>query len=322
MLYQKKVIDKIILLRETCSYYKNVFIPLIAASTVKIEDVYISNRLNDSISVSNFVSPYTQAKFLPYLEYHIADHCNLNCHGCGHSSSLVREPVFPILSKFIKDLEQLHKFIDDFGKIRIMGGEPLLNPEINEYVKLTRRLYPFTDIRVVTNAILLPKMPKEFFNTLRDCNVVVDITFYPPMKSKMSDIQNLLRENGVRVDVSTMPKEEFFKRGIINPHSHLRETFIDCMSGFPCNFLYDGKISACGAPVSNKYFNEYFNQNFPTDGALDLYDESVTTEKIIRHLLKPIRACAHCGTVQNFKWRPAKHPIALSDWVVDYPVDN
>lgn len=272
----------------------------------KLNDTYITSRLNKEIFVPNFIEPYVSAKFLPYLEFHIADHCNLNCHACGHCSSLVKEPVFPVLKKFTKDFEQLNKFIDDIGIIRIMGGEPLLNTEINEYIKLNRRLYPFADIRVVTNAILLPQMPEDFFETLRTCNVAVDITFYHPMQSKMPDIKNLLYKKDVKFNISSTPKDVFFQRGLLKPHNHLRKTFfLECE--YYCTFLYDGKIAACTRPFTNKYFNGY----------LDLYDESITTEKIIHHLLTPMKLCGYCGDKKTIKWRPIKHPVKLSDWVTD-----
>lgn len=198
-----------------------------------------------------------------------------------------------------------------------MGGEPLLNPDINEYVKLNRRLYPFADIRVVTNAILLPKMPESFFETLRTCNVSVDISVYMPMRSKIPAIQDLLQAQGIKVGIGSSSRDEFFKNLCINPVNNIREAFFRNCIGKVCNSMYDGKIAVCTSPFIRKYFNEYFNQNLPTDGGLDLYDESTTTEKIVRHLLKPIKGCAHCGRAQIIKWKTVKHPVKLSDWVTD-----
>ena len=320
LLYHKKLIDKIIFPREVFTYQRTIQIDLTELN-IKVEDMYLTTRLNKDISVFNFIEPYVSAKFLPYLEYHIADHCNLNCHACGHCSSLVKEPVFPVLEKMINDFEQFHKFIDDFGIIRIMGGEPLLNPDINEYVKLNRRLYPLADIRVVTNAILLPKMSEDFFETLRKNNVSVDISVYPPMRSKIPGIQNLLQSKGIKIGIGSVSRDEFFKNKRLKPVSNIREAFFQNCKGKVCNTMYDGKIAVCMSPFMNKYFNAYFNQNFPTDGYIDLYDESTTTEKIVRHLLKPIKDCVHCGKTQIIKWKQIKHPVALSDWVTDVAAD-
>lgn len=132
-LYRKGLIDKIIFPRELCIGQVPTLSKLRELG-VEVEDIYLTCRLSNVISLPNFVEPYVQAKYLPYLEFHIADHCNLNCKACEHYSGLVKEPHFPNLKKFTRDFERLHEFIDDIGKIRILGGEPLLNPEVNECI--------------------------------------------------------------------------------------------------------------------------------------------------------------------------------------------
>ena len=166
-LYHKKLIDKIIFPRELYIGQQTMLSQL-QTLNVDVDDIYITNRLSNDLNVMNFLERYTSAKYLPYLEFHVADHCNMNCKYCEHYSGLVKTPKFTNLKRFTQDFEQLKKFIDDIGMIRILGGEPLLNSEINEYVKLSRRLYPLAQIFVVTNAILLPKMPDKFFNTLSE----------------------------------------------------------------------------------------------------------------------------------------------------------
>ena len=172
---------------------QRLVLPYLRKLDVNVEDIYLTNRLSNEISLPNFMESYFSSKYLPYLEYHVADHCNLNCRGCEHYSGLVKKPHFTDLKKFTKDFERLHEFIDDLGMIRILGGEPLLNPDINEYIKLSRRLYPQTIIHIVTNAILLPKMPEKFFETLREYHAAISISFYPPLESKMPAIKKIAR---------------------------------------------------------------------------------------------------------------------------------
>ena len=198
------------------------------------------------------------AKYLSDLEFHIADHCNMNCKACGHHSSLVTKPVFPDIKKFTCDFEQFHKFIDDITIIRIMGGEPLLNPEVNEYIKLTRRLYPLADLQVVTNAILLLKMPEEFFDTLQSNNVSLDISLYPPMLSKAASIVQFLQEKQIRFHMS-QPIKKFQSMFSITKNNQALDSFLNC--GY-CATIYGGKTAVCTAPFTIKYFNRYFGKNF------------------------------------------------------------
>ncbi len=221
----------------------------------------------------------------------------------------------PYLEKFAQDFNQLHKFIDDIGVIRILGGEPLLNPEINEYVKLSRKLYPQAIIWVVTNAILLPKMPDDFFETLRQNNAFIWISFYSPLKSKMPEIQRLLEKKQVRFGISPL-NEEFTIKQTIHRHDKPREIFLQCFQAH-CHNLYEGKIAACFLPFTTKYFNAYYGKNLPEDGALDLYAEGLTTEKLKAHLLTPFERCRYCTRPVSVNWDTIKHPSPITDWTND-----
>lgn len=287
---------------------------------VDVDDMYITGRLGNNIDLMNFFEPYVSSSYLPYLEFHIADHCNMNCKYCEHYSGLVKTPKFTNLERFTRDLEQLKKFIDDIGKIRILGGEPLLNPEVGEYVKLCRRLYPLAEILVVTNAILLPKMPESFFETLRKNNTSIYISFYPPLKSKMPEIKNLLERERVNFKITGLA-EKFTTKQTINKHNHGREIFLQCFQAH-CHNLYEGKIAACFLPFTTKYFNEYYDKNLPEDGALDLYEDGLTTEKIKRFLLTPFERCRYCTPPVAVKWEPIKYPSPITDWTNDHLTKN
>lgn len=312
--YHKKLIHKIILPREIYNGQSQIM-SYLEAFGVKIDDIYITQNLNYEIIFPNFIERYLSAKYLPYLEFHVADHCNLNCKACEHYSGLVKEPHFPNLEKFTQDFERLHEFIDDIGIIRILGGEPLLNPELNEYVKLSRRLYPRAIIWIVTNGLLLQKMPENFFETLRQCNAGVIISFYPPLESKMPAIKKMLEEQRVKFFVYELNKT-FTMKQTLNRHNHPREIFLQCLQAH-CHNLYEGKIAACFLPFTTKYFNAYYGKNLPEDGALDLYDPTLTTEKLKYHLLQPFERCRYCTPPVNVEWTTIKNPSPITDWVHD-----
>ena len=311
-LYRTKVIDKIILPRELFVGQTQImsYLQLLG---INVEDICLTGRLNQEIFPPNFIEFYLSAKYLPYLEFHVADHCNLNCKACEHYSGLVKEPHFPKLEKFTRDFERLHEFIDDIGMIRILGGEPLLNPELNEYIKLSRRLYPHAIIYVVTNAILLPKMPDSFFVTMRECKAKFCISFYPPLVSKMPAIKRLLEAWGVDFWISPL-NETFTMKQTLTPHNQISEMFLRCFQSH-CHNLYEGKIAACFLPFTTKYFNASYGKNLPEDGALDLYSADLTTEKLKAHLLTPFERCRYCTPPVTVKWATIKEPSPITDWV-------
>ena len=315
LLYHKKVIDKIILTRELYFEEQKSSLLIFRMNGIKIEDICVSARLSENMNLLNFIESYSTVRYFPHIEFRIADQCNLNCKMCTEYCALIKEQHFYPLEDFTRDFEQLHKFIDDFGAIRILGGEPLLNPDVNEYIKISRNLYPATPIHIVTNAILLPKMTDEFFDTVRENNAQICISFYKPMKSKMPEIQKLLEEKKVNYLIGAFV-EKFGKRNVLNRHNNGKEIFNNCLFSY-CHNLCDGKIAACFMPFVTKYFNEYYNKNIPEVGELNLYEEGLTTEKLKKHLLTPFERCSYCKDTQSFDWEVTSHPSPISDWVLD-----
>jgi ABC-2 type transport system ATP-binding protein len=76
------------------------------------------------------------------FEIHLTDKCNLNCAGCLHFSSLCDEADFLDISEYEKDLQRISQLTEGkIADIRILGGEPLLHPEVNVFLELTRKYF-------------------------------------------------------------------------------------------------------------------------------------------------------------------------------------
>lgn len=316
-LYKNQIIHAIVIPREHILGHNNIIHTFIHLG-VDVQDIYITQRINLNMeytpeNVSDFIQQYAMTPFLSYLEYHIADHCNLNCVACEHYSGLVDKPVFPNLEKWKKDIAMLKKYIDDIGTIRILGGEPLLNKEIEEYMKITRAYYPHSYIFIVTNALLLTSMPESFFNTMREHNIYLYISYYLPLKDKMSKILSFLRTKNVQYHLSEL-NEHFTIKQTLHPNNNPQQQFFNCFQS-RCNNLYDGYMGACFLPFTTKYFNKHFNLSLPEDGKINLYDDNLTTETLKLLLLSAFERCRYCEAPKSIKWRQMSKPSTLEDWV-------
>ena len=74
---------------------------------------------------------------LPSLEYYISWHCNLKCANCI-TGSPYRDEEFSDLESFKRDVDNLSQYVH-VGVLRLLGGEPTLNPEITEYLKYAKQ---------------------------------------------------------------------------------------------------------------------------------------------------------------------------------------
>ncbi|MBQ1901779.1 MAG: 4Fe-4S cluster-binding domain-containing protein [Lachnospiraceae bacterium] len=298
---------------------QSMFVTESIARGVKVEDFYLASRVEKGKlteqKILSFLTPLVQSKYLPYMEFHIADHCNLNCKACEHYSGLVHEEIFTDYDKFERDLRRLHEFVDDIGMIRILGGEPLLNPDIEKYIKLVHELYPQTLRYVVTNGLKLLSMPDSFYHTVRDTYTNIWMSYYPPVRNKRDQIEDKLRQMDVNYGISDL-NMEFTMKQVLEPMPGLNH-FYHCMQAH-CHNLYDGKIAACFLPFTTKYFNREFDKNLPEDGYVDIYEEDMTSERIQRRLLTPFERCRYCSDKSiPVKWEVMHEPSILSDWVVE-----
>ena len=104
--------------------------------------------------------------FLKNIEFQIVDHCNLNCRGCAHFSNISEKNSIDA-RVLVKNMDQFNKRVGYVYSVALMGGEPLLHPDIVDIIEYTRDRFPISEIRIVTNGLLLDRMPKEFYRTCR-----------------------------------------------------------------------------------------------------------------------------------------------------------
>src|SRR5262245_41927815 len=101
---------------------------------------------------------------VPKLEMHLADRCNLRCESCSHYSNYAGGGIlaFEVGSAWLKSwsmrLEPVH--------FSFLGGEPLLNPAVPQFLRLARELWPHTAIRLVTNGLLLDRGDDHLWRAL------------------------------------------------------------------------------------------------------------------------------------------------------------
>lgn len=249
------------------------------------------------------------------FEYHVADHCNLNCLGCGHCANLM-DPTLPEIGSYERDLRRLKELYAGIGLIRLMGGEPLLNPGLEEYIRLTKEYFPVSELHVVTNGLLLVNAGEALLKTVKEEGVLLDISQYPPTVKHWDEISRVLDTYGIERNVS--PVTEFYKRFTLNEVSDSAKVFAEC-STRTCHSLRDGKIAACIVPFSTEVLNRTYHTEIPVDGWIDIYEDGISGEEINRRLELPLGLCSHCRAKKEFfKWevRAGKDAL-LTDWICE-----
>lgn len=237
------------------------------------------------------------------LEYHLVDSCNLRCAGCSHYSSLINKLIYPTIEETINDLSILkNKIADNLKWLRLLGGEPLLRPNISECLKEIRNLFPNTEISIVTNGLLLGKMSQEFYDICRESKIRIRITDYKIID--LLPLINKLKEIGIRVDYYRIANKWHYQ------HIRLTEEKIDCLKKCIykniCNNYRNGKIYLCPHIAYIEYFNKYFNKDIKLDETDYIsLDEIKSFDELIEKLknARPNFCYQYCNYYDN------EHPI-------------
>jgi organic radical activating enzyme len=249
---------------------------------------------------------------LHYLETHLVDHYNLNCKGCGHFSPL-SDKKFTDFKSFERDLIRLRELFDNISIIRLMGGEPLLHPDVSAFLEFTRLTFHDARIVLVTNGILLLKQSERFWEKCSKNDVVIEITKYP-IKLDFEAIEKKRKSFSVKIETRGIVTR-FYKGINIAGNSDPSIAFHYCQSKFKCPFLQDGKIYICAFPALVHIFNKYFVRSIPVTEAdsIDIY-ANINGSDILDFLNSPGPMCRWClSNWPTFKWKVSGREI--DEWI-------
>ena len=235
--------------------------------------------------------------YIPYIETHLCDHCNLDCRSCGHCSPLVTDETFANVEQFEKDLKELSSK-NSLGRLRLMGGEPLLHPEVHCFFIIARKCFPTTAIHLVTNGILLPVMKENFWQAARESRIIFDISSYLVVADKLNDYIQLLKVKNI-ISGSIISCNYFGQSMNSNGNSNIEQAHKYCQSNV-CHNLWNSKLYKCPFCYM-AYFNKYFDENLQLQEGIDFY--RLTGEEIRDALSGAIEQCKYCSTQPYiFEW--------------------
>ena len=261
---------------------------------------------------------------LPFLELMVIRGCNLSCQGCTTFSDM-RHAGYVTWKQGRSDIEPWINRVN-LPAIGIMGGEPLMNPDLESWLTGIRKLLPHSQIRFVTNGLLLSKH-WHIFELLRDIgNSVFKISAHvdtPELDSVINRIMNTcdwepVTEYGIerwkdadrdfRFQIARPTR--FIKTfqndySDMAPHNNLpADSFKICVQQ-RCPLLWKGRLFKCGTLALTADMIE--QQGSPNqDQWKDMIDTGLgpdctdnDLEKFINNFGHPHRLCAQCPSIND-----------------------
>lgn len=255
-----------------------------------------------------------------HFEFHLVEHCNLKCAGCTHFSSIAEEE-FADLDEFRRDINRLSELTGGITRfINLLGGEPLLHPQINLFIEATRTAFPHTVIRVVTNGIKLLEMDSDFWDVCRNNNIVIGITQYPIDIDYEGRIQKI-EDEGICYESFSggdLPRDEMWRLCLDKSgNNRPLENFIKCPRANACIFIKHGKVFNCATMANIEHFNSCFGtaMEISQDDYADIY-QCTSINEILDKLCNPKPFCRYCnidGRRYGNRW--GKTHQGIDEWV-------
>jgi organic radical activating enzyme len=257
---------------------------------------------------------------LPFIEVMIIRGCNLSCEGCTTFSDL-KHAGYQTWEQGLAELEPWTQRLQ-IEAIGFMGGEPLMNPAVRDWIQGMRDLLPNAQIRFVTNGLLLHRHMDviDLLHTVG--NSVLKISQHVDDPVLINTIQEIHKKfnwepvfeygnnrwktsNEFRFQVNR--PERFLKTfqgsySNMRPHnSNPAEAFDACVQQ-RCPMLYRGRIFKCGTvALTSDLLSQFAYPNINEwkphlDKGLGADCEDFELERFIDNFGKPHKLCVQCPT--------------------------
>lgn len=236
---------------------------------------------------------------IPILHIHLTDHCNLNCRGCDNFSPLSPE-VFADVGVVERDCLRISELSGgQVNEIQLLGGEPLLHPQVTSFIAIARSCFPTTPIKLVSNGVLLLKQPESFWASCRKNNIEIVVTKYP-VKIDHDKIEQHVKAQDVMFsfygNTRAIPKTMMCAPLDISGKQDARDSFLRCNSANRCIAMDNGRIYTCSLIPYVKYFNAQFKQHLQVTDKdyIDIYKVK-SIDEILDFISHPMPFCRYCN---------------------------
>lgn len=297
--------------------FKKVYLAMPKGFVPKIPILTSEGRLGPLIKPYSFFRDIKPT--LPYIEIRVNKHCNLKCKRCGNFSNLETNRELLDINKFENYLKQLKKKFKCINCINLLGGEPLLNPQLPLYLELVKEYFPESHSQITTNGLLIPRMSSELVDTIIKCATNVYISQYLPTREMLDKIIDFLETRQISYAIS--PQVTQFRKMISRKGGNADKAFaIYAGDECTCHAIEEGRIYICSLIESvyamQNYLGIHISESEFMNASIDLMSDDIDGWDIMQYLGQPTSLCRFCAAEDEWvSWETGQPK--KEDWIID-----
>lgn len=239
--------------------------------------------------------------FIEHFELVVTTFCSLNCKGCSNSMPEYRKRAtcYSLDYEYMKnELDKIMACVDRVLDLRILGGEPFLNPAIGDLLKYALTINKINHIDIVSNGTVMPS--KDLIEVMSNPKISIMFSDYGEASRNISNIYAELTRNNVKCY-----KNESLRWSTLGNYSKRKcnETEMAVQMKkcpFICKTYLKGNLHRCPRSAFGTDLGYYDY----SDEYIKINEEQVreTRREIVRILykIKYLKCCAHCLAATDY----------------------
>ena len=248
-------------------------------------DSYIDVANNQSSEMINF----------PRIQFVITERCSLRCRDCISLMQYYEKPENVEIEDYIGSFDRLIRVVDNVSELRILGGEPYMNPDVYKVIERYVGLKKIATISVYTNGTIVPN--EQNLRALENDKVILHISNYNHNEERVNKLIKEIKKYSIKYFVRNYDAWNDCGKLECKGYSveEMKKVFSKCFER-GCYSFFRGKLHVCPRSAHAMYLKAMPDIK---DDYVDLMENDISDIEIKKQLMNLtkktyIEACNYC----------------------------